>query len=303
MDLPFSVAQESRNIHTVDLKFTSYADEWWFLLSSDRHHDNPHCNRDLEVKHLDECVQRRAGAFFFGDTGCLMGGRYDPRRARRGIHEEDELATDYLDSVIRNAAKFYAPYARNICLVTRGNHEQSVLKNCDTDYTERLCERMSEQTKHKVYPGGYGGWVRFQCHRQNERHGLTLKYFHGAGGGALMSHGTLRVRRDAAVMPDADIVCTGHIHRRWIMPLRRERLVGDRDGVRVVQDTQHHICCGTYKDEFNDNFSGWANESGHPPHDMGAVWMRVYFSRETYRKRSGKIAMRYTLTPSFVLTD
>lgn len=303
MPVPFVVTQEARNIHTVTLDATDRGQEWSFLLSSDRHHDSTHCNRDLEIRHLQQCVERGAGICDFGDMGCLMQGRYDPRRARKGIRDEDMDAVDYLDSVIRHAAEFYAPFAGHFVVIGRGNHEQSVLKNNDSDYTERVCERMSMLSKVKVHPGGYGGWIRFRVQFGNERYAMSLKYFHGAGGGALMSHGTLQVRRHGAVMPDADVVCTGHIHRRWIMPMRRERLVSDRHGCRVEQDTQYHICTGTYKDEFGDHHSGWANEKGMPPHDMGAVWMTLRMQKETMRSQCGKAHTRYALVPSFVLTD
>lgn len=297
--LPFTVTAESRNIHTVTLDAASRTQEWMFLLTSDRHHDNPHTNHDLERKHLEEAVQRKAGILDFGDMGCLMQGRYDPRRARKGIRDEDMDAPDYLDSVIRHASEFYSPYARNFVVVGRGNHEDSVLKACDTDYTERVCERMSLLTGHKVHAGGYGGWVRFQVQINNERYGLSLKYFHGAGGAALMSHGTLNVRRNAAVMPDADIICTGHIHKRWILPIMRERLVGDRGGPRVVQDRQWHICTGSYKDAFGDGHSGWEVMKGFPPSDSGGgVWMRLYLE-----KRSAEGRTRYGLVPQFIMAD
>jgi hypothetical protein len=297
--LPWTVTKEARNIHTVELLGTSRTNEWWFLLSSDRHHDNPHARHDQELKHLEEAVAKRAGILDLGDQGCLMEGRHDPRRARKGVREEHMDAPDYLDSVIRHASEFYAPYARNFVVIGRGNHEDSVLKNCDTDYTERVCERMSMLSGHKVYPGGYGGWVRFWTRINGERYGLALKYFHGAGGAPLMSHGTLSVRRHAAIMPDADVVCTGHIHKRWIVPINRERLVCDRGGTRIVQDYQWHCCTGSYKDAYGDGYGGWEVMKGMPPGESGGgIWMRLYLE-----KRSAEGRTRYGLVPQFIMAD
>lgn len=297
----WSVVQHTRNIHTVELDCSGMHDEWWFLLSGDRHHDNPHALHDLERKHLDEAVTRGAGVLDVGDLFCAMQGKFDPRRSKASVREEDALANDYLDSIVRHAADFYAPYAQHFVLIGRGNHETAILKNCETDLTERLCERMSQQTGHRVYSGGYGGWVRFMVKRGHERHCITLKYFHGSGGAALMSFDTLKVRRSAAVTPDADIVVSGHVHKQWVMPLARERLIMDQKGPRIVSDVQYHVRTGTYKDEFDDGFAGFHVEQGRTPEVMGAVWMRLKFERRSMRQAAGHNQTRYALAPEFHL--
>jgi hypothetical protein len=301
-NVPFQVRAATRNIHLVDLDFTSKTDEWWFLLSGDRHHDNPHADHELELKHLEEAKARRAGIIDVGDLHCAMEGKFDPRRNKAGIREEHAMAPDYLDSLVRHAADFYAPYASNFVVIGRGNHESAILKNCETDITERLCERMSQMSGHKVHPGGYGGWVKFHLETpNNERYTLSLKYFHGAGGAALMSFDTLKVRRNAAVMPDADVIVQGHVHKQWFMPLSRERLVCDKHGCRVVSDIQFHVRTGTYKDEFGDGHSGWHIEQGRGPEVQGAVWMRLYLAKKAGRTTGGDSKTYYQLTPEFHL--
>ena len=211
------------------------------------------------------------------------------------------MAPDYLDSLVRHAADFYAPYAENFVVIGKGNHETAILKNCETDITERTCERMSQISGHKVHAGGYGGWVHFQAEISTERYGLSLKYFHGSGGAALMSFDTLKVRRAAAVTPDADVVVQGHVHKQWFLPLPRERLVLDKHGARVVQDIQHHVRVGTYKDEFQDGSAGWHVEQGRGPEVLGAVWMRLRLTRNTGRTTSNKVRTYYQLQPEFIL--
>ena len=294
MELPWSVTSSSRNIHQVQLVANSATDHWWFLLSGDRHHDNPHADHDLERKHLDEAVERKAGWIDVGDLFCAMEGRADPRRSRKGVREEHALAPDYFDSIVNHAAKFYLPYAKNCILVGRGNHEASVLKNNETDLTERLCERMTMLSGHKVYPGGYGGWVRFHTELRNHRYSLYLKYFHGSGGAAMMSFDTLKVVRQGAIVPDADVIVQGHVHKQWIMPLPRERFVSDRTGWKVVHDIQHHVRVGCYKDEFGDGFGGFHVEQGRGPTVMGAVWMRLSLHKESNRGHT-----LYKLKPEF----
>ena len=301
MTLPFRVVQHHRNIHSVELDSESMRDKWWFLLSGDRHHDNPHALHELERKHLDEAVARNAGVLDVGDLFCAMQGKFDPRRSKNSVRVEDAMAVDYLDSIVRNAADFYAPYSKNFVIIGKGNHETAILKNCETDLTERLCERMSQMSGHRVYSGGYGGWVRFITRRGNERHTLTLKYFHGSGGAALMSFDTLKVRRMAAVTPDADVIVCGHVHKQWVMPLARERLIMDQKNPRIVSDIQWAIRTGTYKDEFEDGYAGFHVEQGRTPEIMGAVWMRLKFERRRVSQKDGDSRTRYTLVPEFHL--
>lgn len=296
----WKVIPHTRNVHTVELDASGKTDEWWFLLRGDAHHDNPHSLHDLERKHLDQVRERGGGWIDVGDAFCAMSGRADPRRSPTNIRDEDALAVDYFDSIVRHAAEFYAPYAQNCVVIGRGNHETAILKNQQTDLTERLCERMSTLSGHKVYSGGYGGWIRFKAVCGVQKYTLLLKYFHGSGGAALMSFDTLKVRRAAAVTPDADVVVSGHVHKQWVMPLARERLVLGKEGARVVSDVQWHVRTGTYKDEFDDGFAGFHVEQGRTPEMMGAVWMKLHFRSRRVQYEGRKNSL-YELVPEFHL--
>ena len=285
---PFRVTKKARNIHVVDMDIRSMNDERWFLLSSDRHHDNPHSDHDLELKHLREAVKRGAGIVDGGDLFCAMGGRGDPRRAKHGVtRPEHAMSNDYFDSLERHAGDFYSPFARNFVVIARGNHETSVLKNQETDLTERLCERMSATSGHRVHSGGYGGWVQFRMKYGTQVFTLNMKYFHGSGGGGLMTMDTLRVRRIASWTPDADVIMGGHTHDQWIMAVERERLKTKNGDYKVEISTQHHVRCGTYKDEYGDGFGGWHIERGGPPKSLGAVWMKLFLVESNRERRIG----------------
>ena len=287
--MPFVVSAKARNIHTVECEFHSVDDSLWVLLSSDRHHDNPHSDHQLELKHLREAKQRGAGIIDVGDLFCAMGGKADPRRMKHGVtRPEHALANDYFDSLVRHAADFYSPFASSFIVIGRGNHETAVLKNQETDLTERLCERMSSQSGVHVHSGGYGGWVSFRVKScQTRHHSFNLKYFHGSGGGGLMTMDTLRVRRIASWTPDADVIVGGHTHDQWMLNIERERLHTINGAYRIGSQTQYHIRCGTYKDEYGDGFGGFHIERGGPPKSIGAVWMRIFlahgYSRNRYR--------------------
>jgi len=302
-DLPFSVTEQSRNIHTVHLTASSVTQEWTFVLASDIHWDSTHCDRDAWDKVLRQASNNGWGVFVWGDLYDLMNGRHDPRRARHGVRPEFDHA-GYLDAVIEGCADWHKARNENgnIILLSRGNHEESIRKNCDTDPIQRTVSLMNYGTPHTTYSGGYGGWVRFMLDINGHHYTLKLNYFHGSGGAPIMTHGVLSTVRMAAFSPDADIICTGHVHRRWVVPLARQRLVADKRGARVVRDTQTHVCCGSFKDSFGDGAEGWEVEKGMPPKDTGCVLMKLYLQRSTVKNGAGRSQMRYQLVPEFTLT-
>jgi hypothetical protein len=74
------ITTHHRNSHTVDVggkKFKLY-------LLSDIHWDNPHCDRVALKKHLTLAKEEGAKVAINGDFFCLMQGKYDPRRSKKG---------------------------------------------------------------------------------------------------------------------------------------------------------------------------------------------------------------------------
>ena len=86
--------------------------EQWVMLSSDRHHDNIHCDRRLERRHLEQAAARSALIVDAGDLFCAMQGKYDPRSSMDDIRSED-VGEDYLDRIVTHAAQDYGPFAEN----------------------------------------------------------------------------------------------------------------------------------------------------------------------------------------------
>lgn len=273
----WTVEKLGRNIHRVTMLCdTPNRFEWWGLLSSDRHHDNAHTDQKLERKHLDEIVKRKGGVIDCGDLFCAMQGKWDQRADRSALRPEYQ-AGDYLDALVREAVKFYrdTPF---VC-VGRGNHETAIGKRHETDLIERLCAGLSASGPCPVYSGGYGGWVLFRLVSQKGgSFSFRVRYFHGSGGGAMMTHGVLDTRRHASLYPDADMVITGHSHHHWVVPIARERIRQFLGQAEVVVDEQLHVRIGTYKDEHGDGYGGWAIEKGLPPKGLGAVWMRLHIA-------------------------
>jgi hypothetical protein len=247
--------------------------EQYVLLMSDNHHDSPLCDRKLEKKHLDEAKQKNAWILFGGDQFDVMQGRKDPRSSYDNL-DAALKGDDYLDRVVRFNSEFYAPYADNILLFSRGNHETSALKHYGVDLTSNLVYRMRTEYGCKAAAGGYGGWVRFLFTMDTtKRFSLNLKYFHGAGGAAPVTRGAIQTNRQAVYLPDADVVWNGHNHQGYVIMIQRERI---SEAGKVYQDCQWHVRTPGYMNGYGDGSKGWAVESGMAPTPLGCVWLRLF---------------------------
>lgn len=244
-----------------------------FLCSADRHWDNPNSDLDLQRKHLDQAMDRKAGILDFGDLFCAMQGKFDKRSSKSSLRI-DHLQSDYYDALVDSAAEWFWPYARRFIRIAYGNHETSVLTKHETDITKRLVKALNRgRRKHKVHLGGYSGWVLFLFRDMATKritHRKKLWYIHGYGGGGPVTKGVIQSNRQAVYIPDADLVINGHIHEEWVLPITRQRL--DNQG-NIWRDEQLHIRIPSYKDEYGDGSGGWHVERGGPPKPIGAIWL------------------------------
>lgn len=281
--MKYEVVERSRNVHDIRMRYHR-GFEQWFLLRSDAHHDNPHCNQEMERRHLQMALERDAGIIDNGDLFCAMQGNYDPRKSKEDIRPEHQC-NNYLDALVRTAADFYEPFSQSFIVIAQGNHESSILKRHETNLSERLVATLNERTGSRIRYGGFSGWVRFCFERDGERRGagtqtINLWRHHGYGGGGPVTRGVIQTNRQAVYLPDAHIVMTGHTHDGWIMPIERLRI--SSHGV-ISKDKQWHIKIPTYKEEYGDGFGGWHIERGAPPKPVGAYWLRFYYERNAVR--------------------
>jgi hypothetical protein len=282
--LPVPVSELSRNVHLVRLhpgKNSSLK----VLLTSDVHWDSVKCDRDMLKKHFDEAKNDGAIIIIAGDWFDAMQGKWDPRGSKEDLRPEYQSGS-YFDNVVKDTAEFLMDYP--VALLALGNHETSVIKRHETNLSERVVAMM-RSAGHGIHLGGYGGWVKFvgaDKSLEDKVKGdggrsamLRLKYFHGSGGGGMMTHGVLATRRQASFLPDADVILNGHTHDSWMVTLARERLVGSN----VVLDSQVMLRTPGYKDEYADGYGGWAVERGMPPKPIGSVWMNITFKTKPNR--------------------
>ena len=250
--------------------------EWqqWFLVASDVHLDNPHCDRGLLRAHLDEAVQRQAGIILLGDTLDLMQGRDDPRRD--GSSMKAEYLIDYIDKVVADASDFLRPYAERIVMISEGNHESSVRKRLGTNPTKRLADSLGVQCM------PYSGWIMFRITSDEKKRStyntIRCYYHHGAGGGGAVTRGVIATNRRSAMIDGAHIMLSGHIHESW--QVWTPKATVNSQGTPHVID-QLHVSTGTYKDEYSAG-EGYHIEKGRPPKPIGGTWLRLWYERRTH---------------------
>lgn len=238
--------------------------EWWCLLRSDAHHDHPCSRRDIEQRHLAEALECGAGILDFGDLFCAMQGYHDRRRS--DDKRDEDRGEGYYSRLVRNAADWYLPYARNLILLARGNHETSTLKHSEVDLTGDLAAWLRERASTQIAVGGYRGYVQFHF----GRHKWLLYYVHGGGQSAPVTRGVIQTNRRAVWLRDPDMIVSGHTHHAWLVPIVRETLNGTRKGRAV----QWHAQIPSYKDVLQSRDMGWEIEKEFGPQPLGAWWLR-----------------------------
>lgn len=254
---------------SIEMPISGENPDVYYLLISDLHWDNPHCDRALLKRHLDLALERNAVIMVFGDLFCAMQGKYDPRGNKASIRPEHNVA-NYLDAIVDDAVQWFKPYAQNIGLITPGNHETSILRRLETDLTERLANGLG------VMRGNYAGWVFLDFRRTDTTfYRKVLSYHHGYGGGGAVTKDIIQASRKAVYLPDADIVVSGHTHDRWVFPIQRVRI--SSHGNQTLEE-QLHLKLGTYKDEYLAG-NGWAVERGLPPKATGGMWLKGSYQR------------------------
>ena len=247
------------------------------LLISDIHWDNPHCNRELLKKHLDQALEINADILFNGDTFCLMQGAYDPRKSKNDIRPEHNK-TNYLDAVVNDAIDWFSPYAHLIKVVGYGNHETNILKRAETDVIDRFVFGLNSKNNTSVEVGGYGGWIVYQFQRglNAGMAAYKIKYMHGFGGGGPVTRGVIQFNRMSTFVEGADMVWMGHVHEDHELTYTIESL-NNHNKVKLKDILM--VRTPTYKEEYQGGKGGWHVERGSAPKALGGRWLEIHPER------------------------
>jgi len=284
--------KHTRNIHEVTCQSGQE-----FLLMSDLHWDNPHCDRGLLKNHLDEAVKRNAAIILNGDTYCCMGGKYD-RRADKSLIRPEHNTDRYFDAIVDTSVEWFAPYAKNILLIGYGNHETAIIKHGETDLLQRFASTLNYATGSAVQVGGYGGTIDIRVLHDTIRGvNFVVHYFHGSAGGGPVTRGVISDQRLLAGTEGYDLTWQGHVHELYYHQNIIHRY--DRSTKTLIQKPIHQLRTATYKEEWDGGYMGFHTERGRGPKPLGGYWLKLETSRNTSKDNKGpELQVHATFTPA-----
>ena len=239
------------------------------LLLSDLHFDNPHCDRKLLKKHLDQAVKRNAAIIVAGDFYCAMQGKGDLRGSKEDIRPEHNVG-NYLDSLVTEAVEWWQPYKKHLAIIGRGNHEQSVLDKKEVDLLGNFAAMM-RASGGITQTAGYASFIKLEFRYQRLIFALMYMH-HGYGGGSQSTRSTNHWMQYIGQV-QADMYLAGHTHWKEHVPYRRATCNGHG---KIEYKDIHCLRLGTYKDEYrSDNMSGYHHVKGRGPRPLGGYWMTM----------------------------
>jgi hypothetical protein len=274
--------KHSKNVHelAIDKPYAQIA------MLSDLHWDNPHCDREILKRHLDYCLEEDIPVMINGDMFCLMQGRGDNRRNKSDIRPEHNN-TKYLDSIVETAVDWFMPYAHIIKLVGYGNHETSIIKFQETDILQRFTDLLNYKAGSNIQTGGYGGWLLIkQASGWGNNYSTKVKYFHGSGGGGIVTKGAINLTRALELYEGFEVFSMGHIHENSCRNDVRDTVEQNpKTGYCLKQKHLHLMLTGTYKEEYGDGSQGWHVERGAPIKPLGGRILTIKLVRATTGER------------------
>lgn len=267
--------RHAKNIHELHIE----GEFGRIAMLSDLHWDNPHCDREMLKKHLDYCVTEDIPVVVNGDFLCLMNGRGDKRGSKSDIRPEHNNSR-YLDSIVETAVEWFTPYAHIIKLIGYGNHETSVIKWQETDLLQRFVDLLNITTGSNIQVGGYGGWIVVRNKMSSTICTTKIKYFHGSGGGGIVTKGAINLTRALETYEDFDVFSMGHIHENSSRNDARDTITHNpKQGYIHTQKQIHLMLTGTYKEEYGDGSKGWHVERGAPVKPIGGRILTIKIDR------------------------
>lgn len=262
------VEELSENVHLFEFQNVRSTDVVPTLFCSDIHLDSIGCKRDILKKHFDEIKEANGLIFIFGDLLDVMGSYGDRRLQREDIDPIFiQHGRTYLDLVAEFTIEFLKPYAKNIALISYGNHEKTINKFHNHDILRSIVWALNLDQGVNIQLGAYSGWVFLRLKNGQASQIQKIHYHHGFGGNAKRSKGMLDVQIEAMKYPDANILVRGHTHQKWFDPSTARMRVTAKG--RIYKDKIKYIQSGSYVDGIGAGKSGWPVEKNFNPTDIG----------------------------------
>jgi hypothetical protein len=279
----WTIERNDTCVATIAFRVTKPTARYTVLLTSDDHADNKQSDLGLIRKHHQQAVDMGAPILKHGDVMCAMEGKWDKRASESHMRPEMR-GGNYLDRLVKFHADLYGPYAKNIAVISDGNHETAMLKDHQTDLLERLVDRLGAAGSPALHMP-YTGFVRFRFQDGN-RHAASklLHYHHGFGGGGEVTRGLIDNNRIRS-MYTADVYYQGNIHRR---NLDENIMIGVNKAGQMIETQQLFLRGSCYKREHMEG-SGYHIEKGRAGRPLGGWLLHFDVSR-------GETNMNITVT-------
>ena len=128
--------------------------------------------------------------------------------------------------------------------------------------------------------GGYGGWVIIKMNNHSRIATTKIKYFHGSGGGGVVTKGALNLTRALELYEGCDVYTMGHIHENAARNDVRDALESNsKKGYSINHKPIHLMITGCYKEEYGDGSKGWHVERGAPIKPIGGRMLTIKIVR------------------------
>jgi hypothetical protein len=261
------VVKHGKNVHDIIVDTKNFE----IAMLSDIHWDNPKCDWDTLKRHLDYCLEKNIPIMINGDMFCLMQGQGDRRKNKSDIRPEHNNSK-YLDSIVETAVEWWTPYAHLLTVIGYGNHETAIIKWQETDILQRFVDLLNYKCNSNVYTGGYGGWINIKLKDSSSTsagNSVKVKYFHGSGGGGVVTKGAINLTRALELYEGFDVFTMGHIHENSSRNDVRDTLRQAGNKMVIQHKDLHLMLTGAYKEEYGDGDKGWHVERGAPIKPIG----------------------------------
>lgn len=270
------ISQPDKNVIDLTTNCKSQEDGT-IVLMSDVHFDSIKCDVPMFEKHLAMAEELKAPVIIGGDLFDAMQGHDDPRRSLDELKKEYKHE-NYLDLIVLDVAKTLSKYKLQY-FIGMGNHETAVQSKVNTNLTERLVYAINQAGGRAVSMGYWGFFRLFYKYDNGKASYRKLLYWHhGSGASAPITRGVLETVRQAAWLPEADIVMNGHNHQEYVLTLNRIKV--SNAGI-PYEDYQHFVRIPGYKKSgiiAGDRF-GFDAERHPAPTTRGCVRLDWHFNK------------------------
>lgn len=256
-------------------------------LLSDLHIGNVGCHQSMLKRHVAEIAADPDGYVML--LGDILDAVFvtDKRYSVAATDKEMayQMRNDLLNVQAEKAIELLSPLKGKVLACLIGNHEETVVKQSSVDPLRIVANELDAP-----YEAAYAAYVRLRVpmgvRQKTTKGGLNLDFYlhHGAGGGALSGAKINRVERRAGWFSSADVVASGHNHKRSITT--NVSLSVPRSSMEVQEKSQLCMNTGGYLRGYAQDVTGslYTERADLPPTELGGMMVEatLYRTKKTW---------------------